>query len=298
MQKNTQKLKKNPLFNTPKKRSVFFSVILAVSVIIITFQISIMIDNSSIRDIGMVIGMIGGIVPYALKQHKIEKKRNEIDDLMPLFLLTVVSSVKSGAAALRAIEDSADRNFGELTVQLKNFRANLSWGMPMGEAFTNLRNRLGTKMSKRVITMLQISVEMGGDVGTNIEVIQKHVSEMQNIEKERKSALQPYIFVIYISFLVFIVVALLVSQYFFTEIAEVQNQLLETTKKSGAPLGMFSTLLGMDVEAISNIIFDMAVIEAIFGGLAAGKIGENSFIAGIKHVVIMVLVAIVAFVMI
>ena len=257
-----------------------------------------MIDNSSIRDVGMVIGIICGIVPYALKQHKIEKKRSEIDDLMPLFLLTVVSSVKSGAAALRAIEDSADRNFGELSVQLKNFRANLSWGMPMGEAFINLRNKLGTKMSKRVITMLQISVEMGGDVGTNIEVIQKHVSEMQNIEKERKSALQPYIFVIYISFLVFIVVALLVSQNFFTEIAVVQNQLRESSENSKVPLGMFSTLLGMDVEAITNIIFDMAIIEAIFGGLAAGKIGENSFIAGIKHVVIMVLVAIVAFVII
>src|SRR3989338_3204459 len=293
MQKNAQKLKMNSRFNSPKKKLIFFSVIFAVSIIIITFQISIMIDNSIIRDVGMVIGIIGGIVPYALKQHKIEKKRSEIDDLMPLFLLTVVSSVKSGAAALRAIEDSADRNFGELSVQLKNFRANLSWGMPMGEAFINLRNKLGTKMSKRVITMLQISVEMGGDVGTNIEVIQKHVSEMQNIEKERKSALQPYIFVIYISFLVFIVVALLVSQNFFTEIAVVQNQLRESSENSKVPLGMFSTLLGMDVEAITNIIFDMAIIEAIFGGLAAGKIGENSFIAGIKHVVIMVLVAIV-----
>ena len=298
MQKNAQKLKMNSLFNSPKKKLIFFSVIFTVSIIIITFQISIMIDNSSIRDVGMIIGIIGGIVPYALKQHKIEKKRSEIDDLMPLFLLTVVSSVKSGAAALRAIEDSADRNFGELSVQLKNFRANLSWGMPMGEAFINLRNKLGTKMSKRVITMLQISVEMGGDVGTNIEVIQKHVSEMQNIEKERKSALQPYIFVIYISFLVFIVVALLVSQNFFTEIAVVQNQLRESSENSKVPLGMFSTLLGMDVEAITNIIFDMALIEAIFGGLAAGKIGENSFIAGIKHVVIMVLVAIVAFVII
>jgi len=298
MQKNAQELKMNSLFNSPKKKLIFFSVIFTVSIIIITFQISIMIDNSSIRDVGMIIGIIGGIVPYALKQHKIEKKRSEIDDLMPLFLLTVVSSVKSGAAALRAIEDSADRNFGELSVQLKNFRANLSWGMPMGEAFINLRNKLGTKMSKRVITMLQISVEMGGDVGTNIEVIQKHVSEMQNIEKERKSALQPYIFVIYISFLVFIVVALLVSQNFFTEIAVVQNQLRESSENSKVPLGMFSTLLGMDVEAITNIIFDMALIEAIFGGLAAGKIGENSFIAGIKHVVIMVLVAIVAFVII
>jgi len=42
-------------------------------------------------------------------------------------------------------------------------------------------------------------------------------------------------------------------------------------------------------------MFHMSIIEAIFGGIAAGKIGEGSFIGGIKHMIIMVVLAIMAF---
>ncbi len=39
----------------------------------------------------------------------------------------------------------------------------------------------------------------------------------------------------------------------------------------------------------------MAIIEAVFGGLAAGKIGAGSYVAGVKHVVAMVVIAVIAF---
>ena len=39
----------------------------------------------------------------------------------------------------------------------------------------------------------------------------------------------------------------------------------------------------------------MAIVEAVFGGLAAGKIGSGSYVSGVKHIVIMVVIAIIAF---
>ena len=54
-------------------------------------------------------------------------------------------------------------------------------------------------------------------------MIQKHVSEMQNLEKSRKSALQPYTYTIYISFGVFLAVSVLLTSSFFTEIEKVQE---------------------------------------------------------------------------
>ena len=39
----------------------------------------------------------------------------------------------------------------------------------------------------------------------------------------------------------------------------------------------------------------MAMIEAVFGGLAAGKIGSGSYSAGIKHIIIMIVMAVAAF---
>jgi len=39
----------------------------------------------------------------------------------------------------------------------------------------------------------------------------------------------------------------------------------------------------------------MSLIQSVFGGLAAGKIGSGSYIAGIKHIVIMIVITVIAF---
>ncbi|WKT57625.1 hypothetical protein QVH35_09785 [Candidatus Nitrosotenuis chungbukensis] len=39
----------------------------------------------------------------------------------------------------------------------------------------------------------------------------------------------------------------------------------------------------------------MSIIESIFGGLAAGKIGSGSYVSGIKHVIVMIIIAVIAF---
>lgn len=137
-------------------------------------------------------------------------------------------------------------------------------------------------------------MRIGGDVSENLEMIQKHVSEMQNIEKSRKSALQPYTYTIYISFAVFLAVAVLLSTSFFTEIEKVQDTLLAAGNGKGKP-GLFSSIADMDISKLKSALFNMAIIEAVFGGVAAGKIGSGSYVAGTKHVVVMIIMAVIAF---
>jgi flagellar protein FlaJ len=162
----------------------------------------------------------------------------------------------------------------------------------MEEAFENFAKRTGTRVSRRVTTLLEMAIKIGGDISENLEMIQKHVSEMQNIEKSRKSALSPYTYTIYISFFVFLAVSVLLTTSFFTEIAKVQESLLAGGGGKGT---MFSSLADMDVSAMKSSLFNMGIIEALFGGLAAGKIGAGSYVAGTKHVVIMVIATIIAF---
>ena len=165
--------------------------------------------------------------------------------------------------------------------------------MSLEDAFSNLQRRVQTNLSVRVFTLLHISINMGGDVLESLEVIRKHVTDSKNIEKERKASLQPYVFIIYIAFFVFLIIAVLLVTQFFTEIAAIQQDMVESS--SGGNMGVFSSLVGFDVEQIKYLLFNMALIEAIFGGLAAGKIGQGTFLAGIKHVVIMVMITVIIF---
>lgn len=285
------------LLNTQKRKTGFMSGIGGAAVIIMAIVASTITGYTTIRDIGFVGGIIVVVVPLAMLDLKAARKRESIDRNLPIFLLSLSSSVQSGLSLLRAIEESADRNMGSLTPELKNLRANISWGMPVAEAFENFTKRVGTRMAKRVMVLLELAMEIGGDVVDTLEVIQKHVTELANIEKERKSELQPYIFTIYISFAVFLGITVILVSQFFTQIEVVQKSLLETTKASGAhPGGAFGALLGVKVADLKSTMFHMGIVEAIFGGLAAGKIGEASFIAGVKHVVIMIVITVIAFV--
>ena len=62
--------------------------------------------------------------------------------------------------------------------------------------------------------------------------------------------------------------------------------------------GFFSSLAEIEISQLNSILFNMALVEAVFGGLAAGKIGSGSYVSGIKHIVIMVVIAVLAFTLI
>jgi len=278
---------------TSKKifRVVVFSIVASLSVILITQQIGASTDSGSIAEIGLIFGAITGIFPLTIYQLRDVQRKDSVDKHMPVFLLALLSSVQSGANLMKAIEQTANRNLGALTPPLKNLRANLSWGMPIDEAFDNFSSTTGTRISKRVTLLLQMALKIGGDVSENLEMIQKHVSDMQNLEKSRKSQLAPYTYTIYISYFVFLAVAVILVTSFFSEIEKVQESLVDT----GTEGGMFGSLASMDIGLMETALFNMAIIEAIFGGLAAGKIGAGSYVAGVKHVVAMIVIAVIAF---
>ena len=273
-------------------RTVSFSLIASITVLSMSFYFSEYSESTTIRDVGFIFGILVGIVPLTIHQLKEVQRKDNIDRNMPMFLLALLSSVQSGTNLIKAIEQTAERNLGALTPELRNLRANISWGTPIEEAFENFAERTGTRVSRRVTVLLEMAMKIGGDVTENLEMIQKHVSEMQNIEKSRKSSLQPYTYTIYISFMVFLAVAVLLTTSFFAEMEKVQESLLASG--SGTE-GLFGSLASMDIGAMESALFNMAIIEAIFGGLAAGKIGAGSYVAGTKHVVAMIVIAVIAF---
>jgi len=283
----TQSILKNDILKT-----LVFSLIASISVLSTSFYISEWSESTTIRDVGLIFGILVGIVPLTIHQLKEVQRKDSIDRNMPMFLLALLSSVQSGTNLIKSIEHAAERNLGALTPELKNLKANISWGTPMEEALENFAERTGTRVARRVTVLLEMAMKIGGDVSENLEMIQKHVSEMQNIEKSRKSALQPYTYTIYISFGVFLAVAVLLTTSFFTEIEKVQEGLLASG--SGTE-GLFGSLASMDISKLESALFNMAIIEAVFGGLAAGKIGAGSYVAGTKHVVAMIVIAVVAF---
>jgi len=291
----TPPFKITSLITDKKKRTATLSGIMGIGIMIASIQLSSILGVEEIKNFGVIAGGMALIIPFGLAQMKKKRDHDSIDDNLPMFVLSLISSIESGNSLLRAVEEAAGREMGSLTPHLRNLRANISWGMPQKLSFEYFTLRLATPLSKRVGTLLAIALDMGGDVVTTLELVQHHVTEMQQLEKQRKSELAPYVYTIYIAFVVFLVINALLVVSFFSEMQNIQELMIEKTEGKDINLGMFETILTVDVPGLTNLMFNMAIIEAIFGGLAAGKISDGSFTAGIKHVVIMLIASVVLY---
>ena len=284
------------LIHSKKLRILLSTGIVGIIMIAASFYYPPIAEDQSVQTTGIVFGALFAIVPITLLHLKETQRKDNIDKNLPLFLLALSSAVQSGANLIRAIETTADRNMGPLTPELKNLRANISWGMPIEDAFENFAERTGTKMSRRVSTLLEMSLKIGGDIRANLEMIQQHVTDLQNLEKDRKASLAPYTYTIYISFAVFLGISVILSSQFFSEFLVIQKMLIDSPGITDG--GMFSSIINMDIEALNSILFNMSLIEAVFGGLAAGKIGSGNYVSGMKHIIVMIVMAVAAFALI
>ena len=121
-----------------------------------------------------------------------------------------------------------------------------------------------------------------------LEAIQRHTMELHQIEKEVSNNLRPFTMTTYIAVFIFLGIAIVLIDTFFAGLINAQSQ------ATGASVA-FAGLQGIDLSTIKSAFFQIALVEAVIGGLGAGKLGEASFAAGIKHIVILIVATVLAF---
>jgi len=211
-----------------------------------------------------------------------------IDDAIPSMLSDITANVKTGINLDRALEMAADRNYGPLSDEVAKLKTQMQLGMPFNEAVSRLVKRVNTSMTTRSFGLLVQANRAGGSIEDLLDVIQADANELFSLEKERRSAIRPYIVVIYIAWAVFLAVAVLLVDTFF-------KQVVNGAAASGSS-SFFGGLQGLSLAQVKDLFLQMSLIESIFGGFGAGKLGEGSFVAGFKHVLIMAAITVVIFV--
>jgi flagellar protein FlaJ len=131
----------------------------------------------------------------------------------------------------------------------------------------------------RAIAFLLLEVvDVGGGTVKMFGNLADFSQRMGEIEKEKKAALRPYIFIPYFG-AVMVVVTTIMMIYFVT------------VPVSGSTAG-FS--LGVDFKLVTDVLLSSAILEAWIMGFVAGKMGEGSIAAGFKHAATLVVISLIA----
>jgi flagellar protein FlaJ len=239
------------------------------------------------------LGLTISIFPAATVEYLDLRWQRGIDQNIPRLLREIAESGKTGLTLVRAIEVSSERDYGPLTPELRHLIAQISWGMSLEEALRSFARHARTKLAQRTADLISEVARSGGDTQEIMEQLNKHIWELQSMDRERYAQMRPYAVVVYIAFGVFLFTDIMLVRSFFTQIVDLQAKVLSTSGSSGS--GIFGGASQMDIDLLKKVLFHANVVQAAIGGLVAGKMSEAKFGAGLKHVVLLLLIGFLAF---
>jgi len=223
-------------------------------------------------------GLVTVILPIAAVNYVDYRWRKGIDEHLPDFFRSIVQAQEVGMTLPQALDEASKRDYGPLTSELKRMMMQMSWGYSFEEALTAFGKHVGTVLVQRILPMVIEASRSGGRVEKVFDPMGKFIQTTIMLERERKTQTRPYIMIIYVALFVFLFTIILLFKTFFAS-------------AEGVPLMSSPT---MSPEGMQRIFLHLTLIQGFFGGLVAGKMGEGSISAGLKHSLVMMLLGFVA----
>jgi len=221
-----------------------------------------------------------------------EKRRiRKIEDKFHDLLTDLAFSVKAGMDLDDALEIAAGGEYGKLTEEVKWIKRMMLWGLSFEEAMKKFAEKYPTPLIKSSVNLIIEVSRVGGKISEILEIAAENARESKYLERKRLSDVFPFIVVCYLSFFVFTVVIIVLATHLIPTLEEATKRAQE-----GSPFIGF-VLTPQTVELYKRLFFHALIIQGLFNGLMAGKVGEGNIVAGFKHTVLFTLIATAVYVM-
>jgi flagellar protein FlaJ len=222
------------------------------------------------------IALFVATAPAAVVHRKVSSKRANMEQGISSFLRDLTEVRKTGLSPEKCIESLSNRDYGEFSKELRKISSEISWGLPVRKVVMDFVKRTKSWMAQLVMFLLVETIDVGGGTIAMIESLARFNNLTQEVEKEKKMAVRPYIMMPYFAAIMLVATTTLMIGFTSGTLSLVES----TQPKDLTP--MITTF-------VTSCIFHSYLI-----GIVAGKISEESIAAGFKHAAILVVVAALA----
>lgn len=219
------------------------------------------------------------VFPPAVLDYVDYRWKRSVDKYLPDLFRSIVQAQKTGMTLPQALEEASKRKYGSMTKELQKMVAQMSWGVSFEDALKSLGKRIDTALMRQAIPLILEAQRSGGQVEKVFEPLEEFVQKTLTFDAERKTQTRPYLAIIYVAFFVFLFTIVMLFKSFFVDAVDFELSQFEMMPPSEA----------------RSIFFHMSAIQAFFGGLVAGKMGEGTIGGGLKHSVILLTCGYLAF---
>ena len=230
--------------------------------------------------IAISIALCVATAPAAIVYMRLNKKKVGMEQGVASFLRDLTEVRKTGLSPEKCIESLSKRDYGVFSKELRKISSDISWGIPLKKVVMDFLKRTRSWMTQIVMFLLVETIDVGGGTIAMIESLARFNNLTQEVEKEKKMQVRPYIFMPYLAAI--LLVATTIMMLSFTTGGIIPSSLpgQPTTPK--------------DNSAIKLIFITSVIFHSYLIGIVAGKISEESIAAGFKHATILVVLAVLA----
>jgi Flp pilus assembly protein TadB len=137
--------------------------------------------------------------PIAVLSAVAERRKKEVENLLPDALLLISNNLKSGSSMNQALLASARSEFGPLQKELEKTAIDISSGKTVQKSLNSLRSRTNSEIFADIIRVLISSMKSGGNAADLLNSSAKDVRNSLELRKKIRSSVRMYVIFIFMA---------------------------------------------------------------------------------------------------
>jgi flagellar protein FlaJ len=251
--------------------------------------------SASFTDTIIGLGFVIALIPVAYISYNNYRYVKSVEKNIPPFLRDILESTDSGIILPTALIRASTSDYGPISGEIGIAMTKFSMGYDFKESVMETCAKLKHPYMTQVGLVIVEAYSSGGRMHDVLNSSVVLFNGLEQYTEEKQSELRPYTELVYISVVIFLVIALIITAQF---IGPLNKLPLATQGQNsfGGGGGHFSINLSKISPVYFESIFFLAgIFESFFGGIVAGKIVDGSSSAGLRHSLILLIITILVF---
>jgi len=270
---------------------LIFSIILVFALLIISYVLQyfnyVSLNMYFYWDF-MFLSLLIIIGPIGIFSYLELKRKKEMQDRLPDFLIEVGDSLATGMTIFDAIKTAEKGNYGRLSPEIKKMKTQLSWHTSMKNVLFDFADRLKTAIAKRIAIVLDKGLIMGGRTSKIFKAAAGEVEQVNQLELQRKTIMIIYAIVMVVCFFVFLGIILILQNTIFQDFLSIQ-----TEQMVDAPTAIRLTVV--DTAMLNYTLYSFVFVQSIGAGLLAGFMIDGKLSSGVRFSCVLGIITILIF---
>jgi len=229
--------------------------------------------------VAIAVALFVATAPAAIVYTKLSNEKNSMERGINSFLRDLTEVRKTGLSPEKCIESLAKRDYGAFSKELRKISSEISWGVPVKKVIMDFLKRTHSWMTQLAMFLLVETIDVGGGTIAMIESLARFNNLTQEVEKEKKMSVRPYIMMPYLASILLVATTIMMMSF------TTGTLTVGMPGQAGPP---------KDFSMMKTIFLTSVIFHSYLIGVVAGKISDESVAAGFKHASILVIIAVLA----